>query len=134
MQIVFDGQYLSVPANSRIDVDLEVEMMGEGGRVEVQHGLIVHEKTSLFWERIPDMRPGDRFHFRYSYSTDKPMSAIVSHLAVKRLSGSGLSLDLLRARMRIQPGSGSLGSPLVVHQLDVELVPSLGDPAGATLR
>ena len=100
----------------------------------MQHGLIVHEKTSLFWERIPDMRPGDRFHFRYSYSTVKPMSAIVSHLAVKRLSGSGLSLDLLRARMRIQPGSGSVGSPLVVHQLDVELVPSLGDPASATLR
>jgi hypothetical protein len=72
LQWVFGGQYLSVPANSRIDVELEVEVIGEDGRVEMQHALKADE-TNFFAENIPDMRPGDRLHFRYSYSTVEPL-------------------------------------------------------------
>ncbi len=132
-QWVFGGQYLSVPANSRIDVDLEVEVMGEDGQVEVQHGLKTPQ-MNYFVERISDIRPGDRLHFRYSYSTAEPLTDLGIYLVVTRRAGSGLSLKLPRARLQIRPRSGSSDPPLVVHQFDVERAPRLDDPKRAARR
>jgi hypothetical protein len=129
-QWVFGGQYLSVPANSRIDVELEVELVGEGGRVEVQHGLKVAE-TNFFAEKIPDMLPGDRLYFRYSYSTVEALKGLGNYLVVTRLAGSELSLKLPRARMQIQPGSVGSDPPLVVHRFELEHAPGSGDSRGA---
>jgi hypothetical protein len=133
LQWVFGGQYLSVPANSRIDVDLEVELVGEAGRIEVQHALKV-EETNFFVEMIPDMRPGDRFHFRYSYSTVEPLSRLGNYLVVTRLDGSGLSLELPRAQMQIHSESEISEPALVVHQMDIDRAPELGDSRGAARR
>jgi hypothetical protein len=130
LQWVFGGQYLSVPANSRIDVELEVEVIGEDGRVEMQHALKADE-TNFFAENIPDMRPGDRLHFRYSYSTVEPLENLGNYLVVTRRAGSGLSLKLPRARMQIQPGSGGSDPPLVVHQFELERAPGPDGPRGA---
>jgi hypothetical protein len=127
LQWIFGGQSLSVPANSRIDVELEVEVIGEAGRVELQHAL-KSEETLYFGEQISDIQPGGRVHFRYSYSNAAPIIKLENYLIVTRLAGSGLSLNLLRARMRILPESGASDPPLVVHQLDVELS---RDPAAA---
>jgi arylsulfatase A-like enzyme len=124
-QWVFGGQSLSVPANSRIDVDLEVEVIGEAGHLDLQHAL-KSGKRLYFGQAISDIQPGGRFHFRYSYSNAAPIINLGNYLVVTRRAGSGLSLNLLRARMRILPESGAAGRPLVVHQLDVELS---ADPA-----
>ncbi|MBW2577087.1 MAG: LTA synthase family protein [Deltaproteobacteria bacterium] len=131
LQWVFGGQYLSVPANSRIDVDLEVELLGEAGRIEVKHALKVDE-TNFFGEMIPDLRPGDRFHFRYSYSTVEPLSGLGNYLVVTRLDGSGLSIELPRAQMQIHSGSEISEPALEVHQFEIERASGLGDSSGAT--
>jgi len=131
LQWVFGGQYLSVPANSRIDVDLEAELVGEAGRIEVRHALKVDE-ANFFAEMIPDMRPGDRFHFRYSYSTVEPLSRLGNYLVVTRLDGSGLSIELPRAQMQIHSGSEIPEPALVVHQFEIERAAGLGDSSGAT--
>jgi hypothetical protein len=131
LQWVFGGQSLFVPANSRIDVELEVEVVGEGGRIEAQHALKTEEEN-FFAEQIQDLRPGGRFHFRYSYSTVEPLERLGNYLVVTRRAGSGLSLKLLHARMQIHPASGDSGPPLVVHQFDIERAPGVRDPTGAT--
>jgi len=133
LQWVFGGQYLSVPAHSRIDVDLEVELVGEEGRVELQHALKVDE-TNFFAEKIPDMRPGDRLHFRYSYSTVEPLSRLGNYLVVTRREGSGLSIKLPRAQMQIQAGSDITESNLVVHQDEFHRAGNPGDSSGAVSR
>jgi hypothetical protein len=133
LQWVFGGQYLSVPANSRIDVELEVELMGEDGRVEVTHALKA-PGTNYFIERIPSMRSGDRFHFRYSYTMVEPLDDLGTYLVVTRLAGSGLSLKLRRARLQIRPASGTPDPPLVIHQFEIERVPRAGAPKGAARR
>ncbi len=130
LQWVFGGQYLSVPANSRIDVDLEVELVGDAGRIEVKHALKV-EEANFFAEMIPDMRSGDRFHFRYSYSTVEPLSRLGNYLVVTRLDGSGLSLALPRAQMQIHSGSEISEPALVVHQFEIDRAPASGDSNGA---
>ncbi|MBW2543153.1 MAG: hypothetical protein JRF15_13790, partial [Deltaproteobacteria bacterium] len=130
LQWVFGGQYLWVPANSRIDVDLEVALVGEAGRIEAQHALKVDE-TNFFWKTIPDMRPGDRFHFRYSYSTAEPLSRLGNYLVVTRLDGSGLSVELPRARMQIHPAPEISEPALVVHRSEIERASDAGDSSGA---
>jgi hypothetical protein len=130
LQWVFGGQYLSVPANSRIDVDLEVELVGEMGRIEVKHALKVDE-TNFFGERIPEMRPGDRFRFRYSYSTVEPLSGLGNYLVVTRLDGSGLRIELPHARMQIRSEPEISESALVVHQFEIESASGPGDSGGA---
>jgi hypothetical protein len=129
-QWIFGGQYLSVPANSRIDVDLEFELMGEDGRVEVQHGL-KSGQVNYFVKRIPDVQPGDRLRIRYSYSTAEPLEGLGTYLVVTRGAGSGLSLRLPRARLQIHPESGSSTPPLVVHQFEIEPAPGLADSGRA---
>jgi len=133
LQWVFGGQYLSIPAHSRIDVDLEVELVGEEGQVELQHALKVDE-TNFFAEKIPDMRPGDRLHFRYSYSTVEPLSRLGNYLVVTRRERSGLSIDLPRAHMQIQAGSDITESNLVVHQDEFHRAGNPGDSSGAVSR
>ncbi len=130
LQWVFGGQYLSVPANSRIDVDLEVEVAGEDGRVEVEHALKA-PGTNFFIKRITGMRPGDRFHFRYSYATAEPLDELGNYLIVTRLAGSGLRLELPSARMRIQPASEIPDPPLVVDRYDIEFSPRPDRPTRA---
>jgi hypothetical protein len=131
LQWVFGGQSLFVSANSRIDVELEVEVVGEGGRIEAQHALKTEEEN-FFVEQMQDLRPGGRFHFRYSYSTVEPIERLGNYLVVTRRAGSGLSLKLLHARMQIHPASGDSGPPLVVHQFDIERAPGVRDPMSAT--
>ena len=125
LQWVFGGQYMSVPANSRINVELEVEVVGEAGRVELTHKL-KSEETQYFGQKISDIQPGGRIHFRYSYSNAEPIIKLENYLVVTRQAGSGLSLNLLRARMRIRPESDASKPPLVVFQHVVERSP---DPA-----
>jgi len=131
IQWLFGGQYLSIPANSRIDVDLEVELIGESGLVELQHALKV-PGTNFFLNRIPDMRPGDRLYYRYSYSTAELLIDLGTYLVVKRRAGSGLSLKVLRAHLQIQPESGTPDPPLVIHRSEHERAPRPSDPSGAT--
>jgi hypothetical protein len=130
IQWLFGGQYLSIPANSRIDVDLEVELIGESGLVELQHALKA-PGTNFFLNRVPDMRPGDRLHYRYSYSTAEPLVDLGTYLVVMRRAGSGMSLKVLRARLQIQPESGTPDPPLVIHQSELERAPRPSDPRDA---
>jgi hypothetical protein len=129
-QWVFGGQGLSVPANSRIDVDLEVEVMGADGRLDVQHALKM-EETNYFVKQFSNMRPGDRFHVRYSYSTVEPLKKLGNYLVVTRRAGSELSLKLPHAHMQVQPESDSPDPPLVVHQFELERASSPSDPSDA---
>jgi hypothetical protein len=130
LQWVFGGQYLSVPANFRIDVELEVEVIGGAGRVELEHALMSDE-TLYFGRKIPNIQPGGRVHLRYSYSNTAPIIKLENYLVVTRRAGSGLSLNLRRAHMRISPDPAASDPPLVVHQSDVERPP---DPAAAGTR
>ena len=101
--------------------------------IEVQHALKA-PKTNFFAERIPDMRPGDRFHFRYSYFTAEPLTELGIYLVVTRRAGSGLSLKLLRTRLQVRPRPGRSDPPLEVHRFDIKFAPRLDDPKRAARR
>jgi hypothetical protein len=58
----------------------------------------------------------------------------VSYLGVRRVAGSKLSLNLPRARIRIQPEPDSSEPPLVIHQFDIERAPRPDDPKRAARR
>ncbi len=120
LQWVFGGQYLTLPAGSRVEVDLEIVVAGESGRVVVQHAL-KSGNTNFFIRRVPGMQPGDRLHFRYTWSTAEQVDKLENYLVVTREAGARLRLELPRASMRILPAPLPVVTPLVVQQLDIEL-------------
>ena len=89
------------------------------------------DEANFFAEMIPDLRPGDRFHFRYSYATVEPLTRFGNYLVATLPDGSGLSLDLPRAQMQIHAGSEIAEPAFVVHQFEIDRAPNLGDSSPA---
>ena len=103
MQVIFGGQYLSVPAYTRIDVDLEVEVEGRSGSVLLGHLLKAGHKKYLFRRRIPPLEAGDRLTLRYSYTPSEPLQYLEALATVSIRSGGPIALNFKTARMTLVP-------------------------------
>lgn len=118
IQYLFGGQDFSVPAGTRIDVELELVLEGEAGRVDLMHDL-VSGHDELFFRRLVDFAPGDRFRARYSYVASEPLHEIESRLWARRIRGDDLTLHVVAGRVRLRP-SAPRPKPLVVEELALQ--------------
>jgi arylsulfatase A-like enzyme len=108
MQVIFGGQYLSVPAGTRIDVDLEVEVLGQSGSVSLGHMLKSGGKNYHFRKGIPPLQPGDQLTIRYSFTPTEALQYLESLATARQLSGGEISLHFKTARLTlVPPGAGS---------------------------
>jgi hypothetical protein len=107
MQVIFGGQYLSVPAYTRIDVDLEIEVLGQSGSVSLGHILKSGGKSYHFRKGIPPLQPGDQLTIRYSFTPTEPLQYLESLATAQKLSGDEVSLDFKTARMTLVPPGGA---------------------------
>ena len=121
MQVIFGGQYLSVPAYTRIDVDLEVEVEGRSGSVLLGHLLKAGGKQYLFRRRIPPLEAGDRLTLRYSYTTSEPLQYLESLAIASARSRDPIALNFKTARMTFvpQPSGSDPTIGLVLRQFRV---------------
>ncbi len=102
-QLVFGGQFLFVPAGTRVEVEIDVELQGNDGKVSIYHDLTSRGDVYHYSRRVADMRPGDGFRVRYSYTPEQPLEKLENRFMVRRLSGRNLSLNFKTARMRLMP-------------------------------
>jgi hypothetical protein len=103
MQVIFGGQYLSVPAGTRIDVDLDVEVMGRSGSVALGHILKSGAKNYHFHKGIPPLQPGNHLTMRYSFTPTEPLQYLESLATARRLSDGEISLNFKTARLALVP-------------------------------
>lgn len=103
MQVIFGGQYLSVAAGTRIDVDLDVEVLGGSGSVSLGHMLKSGGKDYHFRKGIPPLQPGDHLTIRYSFTPTEPLQYLESLATARRLSAGEISLNFKTARMTLVP-------------------------------
>ena len=126
-QWVFGGQYLSVPANSRIDVDLEVEVIGEAGQRRIAARLEDGRGESISWSGFPisNRAAGLQLFDRRAHHgpRDLPDRDAPGRKRAESESAAGPHADPARIR-RSDP-------PLVVHQFDVERSPDRAAAEGA---
>jgi hypothetical protein len=87
---------------------------GDAGRVDLMHDL-ASGHDELFFRRLVDFAPGDRFRARYSYVTSGPLHQIESRLWARRIRGDGLTLRVIAGRVRLGPGAPR-PTPLAVEE------------------
>jgi hypothetical protein len=122
MQVIFGGQYLSVPAGTRIDVDLEVEVLGQSGSVSLGHMLKSGGKNYHFRKGIPPLQPGDQLIIRYSFTPTEPLQYLESLATARKLSSGEVSLHFKTARLTLVPppaGSAKHAPGLKVRELQI---------------
>ncbi len=104
-QLVFGGQYLTVPAGSRVEVEIEVEVTGEQGLVELSHDLVT-QQGRLHKPTIPKLRGGDAVTITYAVEVAEDRAKLECRLFARKLLGQGLALEFKRATMSIAPSPG----------------------------
>jgi hypothetical protein len=102
-QFIFGGQFLFVPAASRLDVELEFEIEGEEGIVDLHHDLRSAGGQTYFDRAFPGVTPGGGVLLRYSYHTPRPLDGLECRFSLLRRSGRDLALHFRQARLRVTP-------------------------------
>lgn len=127
-QWILGGQHFTVPPATRIEVSLDLRLVGVGGSAGFLHDL-ASEGRSLF-RREWTIEAGQRLELVYARSAAEALPDTVVRLWTRpdRPPSAGLSLEVLRAEVRLMPAS----RPVDGRAEEFELLRfEISDPAGA---
>jgi arylsulfatase A-like enzyme len=118
-QYVFGGQFVTVPAHSRVDVEIVVELRGARGWVDLVHNFIVDRKPYESWEQT--IRAGQTLRLHYTIGADVDLDQAECRLWVTESQGTDLELVFHTARLEIVPLSSSEPVPqTTLHAFQIE--------------
>ncbi|MBX3190553.1 MAG: LTA synthase family protein [Labilithrix sp.] len=120
-QLLFAGQYLEVPAGAVVDVDLELEVSGEGGEVVWTNDLVAnYAQVVLVMPPAFELKSGERAVLRYTYAFDRPLTWVEARSVGRRVGATDVAIRFKRATMRIRPGphAGPPGLTMREHAID----------------
>jgi hypothetical protein len=103
-QLVFGGQFFSVPPGVRADVDVVVRLTGAEGQVRYHHDFIIGRRQEYL--RSGRLRVGERLTIRYSVAAGFELSDLESRFWIDEIDGRGLALEFSQARVRLAPATG----------------------------
>jgi arylsulfatase A-like enzyme len=121
---IFGGQYLTVPARTRIEVELVVANRGSGP-LPLMHFL--WRPAGTLWSRHLELAAGERAVLRYSYRTDVELHKLTCNLKLKdrRPKRSKAVLDLEVAEMQLVPlGDAPFEPGVEIHEWSVSGPPA----------
>jgi hypothetical protein len=117
-QYLFGGQFLSLPAHSRVDVEIVVTATGSSGWIDVVHNFTVNLQP--YFIRSARIHAGETLRLFYSVNTQFSMENVECRLWVTDSEGEELGLDFATAELRIAPLSSSDGvAEIVEHTFEV---------------
>lgn len=117
-QYVFGGQFIEVPPHSRIDVDLEIELIGDEGSVDFVHNLLAAKRPLLGWsETLP---AGQRLRLSYTIGAEGGLSELECRFWLTGCSGDGLALEIHTSRLSVTPlPAGEAVPETKVHRREI---------------
>jgi len=103
LQWIFGGQNFAVPAETRLEVEIDLVLHGPGGGAQLIHDF-ASEGTRFLVRSVP-MLAGERTRIAYSFSTNEALRTAVVRLWTnpKVRPTPGLELEVLEARVRFVP-------------------------------
>jgi hypothetical protein len=116
-QFIFGGQFLTIPARVRSDVEIEVDLVGDSGSLEFHHDLIVGRSQA--YHRRGALNVGETLKIRYSVFTEIPLDAVESRFWIEKIQGRALALDFSVASVRMEPTTGGAVEPGILEHLFV---------------
>ena len=107
-QWVFGGQFLTIPAQSRLEVELEVTLKGEpseSATATIYHDLAVDvDQGPELYVKETVLKVGQKIHFSYAYQVgDEQIRRLDCRLWVTEPAESGLSLEFGRRNLKVVP-------------------------------
>ncbi len=110
IQLIFGGQFMSVPMSTSIEVELDVEVLDGDGRFKLHHDISnrtflgkVKKEEVHFVKVTPLLGTGDRFRLRYVFFPGKRLNRVESRLFGKMYKGEKIRLKLNRAHLKVAP-------------------------------
>ena len=117
-QYIFGGQFLTVPAHSRAEVEIVVELRGGSGSVDLVHNFIVNRQPHESWEQTVDA--GETLRLHYTIGTDAVLHETECRLWVTDSEGSDLELVFHTARLEISPQPSEQMPRTTLHAFQIE--------------
>lgn len=103
-QYLFGGQFLSLPARSRADVEIEVEVTGPSGWVDLVHNFVVNLQP--YSTRSLRLNAGETLHLHYSVNAPFDLDNVECRMWITAFEGDDLGLEFTTADINIVPLTG----------------------------
>lgn len=101
-QLVYGGQGLVVPAQSSIELAVDVELIGGPGTASVRMNLLADGvEAPLSYDELR-LASGDRATLAVVVETGRPLDDVESRFVVYARTGEGLELDFHRAALHVE--------------------------------
>jgi phosphoglycerol transferase MdoB-like AlkP superfamily enzyme len=106
-QLIFGGQYIDIPAGTRLDIDLEIEVVSSQGRVKLLSDLVSRyidegeeSERSHFNKVTPLMGPNDRARISYSYYPSASIDKLEVRLLGKVIEDGPIEINVIKASLK----------------------------------
>lgn len=121
-QFVFGGQFLTIPAGTRADVDIEVEVLGTEGWVDFENDLIIGRRQQ--YVRSGRAGVGDVVRIQYSVTTEVDLRDVECRFWLDGRVGVGLELRFQRALIRMSGAARDKNETAIVeHRFEIRKSP-----------
>jgi len=119
LQYIFGGQFLTIPAGTEAEVEIEMELVGPiGGAVRFDHDLVIDKRQEYF--RTGRLEVGQAVRIRYTVVSEVSLDDVDVRFWVEAVNRSGLEVVTKAAFVKISSsGSAHLGYGLTEHEFRI---------------
>jgi len=120
-EVIHGGQYVDLRAGEWLEVELEVEVSGEGedARGQLTHILKQRDPPAPYVVKIP-LKAGETLRLRYTFAPEERVEDIQCHSMGELFSGEGLEFHFRKARMSVHRSGDRPASGLRVESREIE--------------
>ncbi len=113
-KILAGGQYLRVPADTRVRVDFDLEVQGRGTVIRFHQDVFL-EGYERFARKRVRVREGERWQLRYEVPVPKSASQLVVQLYAEALSGEDPTILVRQATVALLASAGEADETVVIE-------------------
>jgi Sulfatase len=118
-QLVFGGQFLTIPASARADVEIEIELAGPvGGALNFSHDVVINDQQQYL--RTGRLEVGQTVTIRYTMVTRTAHEGVHFRFWVEGYNTTGLKVMTKNARITLSPvDTDALPPGLTEHEFQI---------------
>ena len=120
VQFVVAGQFLSIPAGTQADVEIEMSLVGPtGGSIRLSHDLILGRRQEYL--RTANLEVGQTLIIRYSFLSESAFDEVELRVWAEAVAMAGMEIVTKTARIRLAPTTaGNPADGLTEHETRIE--------------
>jgi len=102
VQFIAAGQFLSIPAGTQADVEIEMSLAGPpGGSIRLSHDLILGRRQEYL--RTANLKVGQTLIIRYSFLSETAFDEVELRVWAEAVAVAGMEIVTRSARIRLAP-------------------------------